>query len=75
MSNPKIKTQNMQFSKSTLLSVMGLLVMLFFIAMSYYNNQMFLDKILVSSFILGMVFFFKILDERNSVDRNSDRIN
>ena len=65
----------MQFSKSTLLSFLGLLLMIFIIAMSYMNNKIFLDKILLSSFILGMVFFFKILDERNSIDRKSDRIN
>jgi hypothetical protein len=75
MSNPIIKTEHMQFSKSTLLSILGLLVMLFIIAMSYLNGKIFLDKILVSSVILGLIFFFKILEERSSIDRKSDRVN
>lgn len=65
----------MQFTKSTILSFLGLMIMVFFIALSYYNGQIFLNKILLSSFILGLIFVFKILDEQSRTDQNSDRIN
>jgi hypothetical protein len=64
----------MQFSKSTLLSVLGLMVMLIFIAMAYFNDHIFLNKILVSGFILGLIFIFKILDGHSRIDQNSDQI-
>lgn len=62
----------MQFSKSTLLPILGLLVFIFFIALSYFNNHIFLDKILLCSVIGGMIFFTKMRGERANSGTNSD---
>lgn len=53
----------MKFSKSKILPFIGLLVTVFFITMSYFNNHIFLDKIILCSLILGMVFFVKMKGE------------
>lgn len=62
----------MQFSKSTILAVLGLFIFLFLILTSYYNDQIFLDKILLCSFIIGMVFLVKMVGEGNNAERNPD---
>lgn len=62
----------MQFSKSTFLPILGLIVLIFFITMSYLNNHIFLDKIILCSSILGLVFFAKIRGESFKSSKNSD---
>lgn len=62
----------MQFSKSTFLSILGLMILIFFIAMAYLNNHIFLDKIILCSSILGLVLFAKIRGENNGNESNSD---
>lgn len=56
----------MQFSKSTFLSVFGLVVLMFFIAMAYFTNHILLDKLMLCSVILGLVFFAKMRGESNT---------
>ncbi len=62
----------MQFSKSTFLSILGLMTLIFFIAMAYLNNHVFLDKIILCSSILGLVLFSKIRGEHNGNQSNSN---
>jgi hypothetical protein len=62
----------MQFSKSTILPILGLIILLFFIGMAYLNNPIFLDELLVCSFILGLVFFTKMRGDTNETSSNSD---
>ncbi len=64
----------MQFTKTTVSAILGLLVLLFFIAITYYTNPIFLDKIVLCSFILGMVFFVKLLGEGNSYNNNANDV-
>ena len=61
----------MQFSKSKVLPFLGLIVLAVFIAMSYFNNQIFLNEILVCSAIFGMVFFVKMRGEGTSSQSSS----
>lgn len=53
----------MQVLKSTILPILGLVVLVLFIAMSYFNNNIFMDKIILCSAILGMIFFVKMKSE------------
>jgi len=62
----------MEFSKSKILPVAGMIVLLIFIAMSYFNNHIFLDKIIICSLILGMIFFVKIIGEGNGNQPNAN---
>ena len=64
--------QYMQILKSTVLPIFGLVVLLVFIAMSYFNNHIFLDKIVICSLILGMVFFVKTRGTNESGSSNSE---
>ena len=50
----------MNLSKSIVLPMLGMAVMLFFVALSYFNNYIFLDKLLICSFILTIVFIAKM---------------
>lgn len=59
----------MQVSKSSLVSILGLIVILSFTALAYFTNNVFLDKIVVCSFILILVFFAKMRSE--SPNKNS----
>ena len=56
----------MKSSKLQVVPFLGLVVLAFFIAMSYVNNQIFLKEILVCGAIFGMVFFVKIRGEASS---------
>lgn len=58
----------MKFTKSKILPVLGVLVLVFFMAMSYFNNHIFLDKIMICSFILGLVFFAKMRSESSKTE-------
>lgn len=55
----------MNLSKSIVLPMLGMAIMFFFIALSYFNNHIFLDKLLVCSFILTIVFIAKMRDKLN----------
>jgi|GEM_PF-3086703 len=59
----------MQFSK---FSIIGPTVLVFLIAMSYYNYQILLDQILTCSFILGLVYIHKLLAESVGSTSNTD---
>ncbi|HEY5688674.1 MAG TPA: hypothetical protein VIS27_10270 [Yeosuana sp.] len=65
----------MQFSKSTFLPILGLVILIFFVGMAYLNNHIFLDKLVLCSFILGLVFFTKMRGESNETKSNSDSTN
>ena len=69
----KKSKQQMPFSKTKILQVVGLVVLLIFIAISYFSNSFFLDKIILCSLIIGMVFFAKTLGESNGNEPKSDR--
>lgn len=62
----------MKYSKSTFLRVLGVIVLGTFIFLSYVNNHIFLDKIILCSAILGMVLFAKTRGESNDAYRNID---
>lgn len=65
----------MHFSKSTLSTILAVIVLALFISMSYYNNHIFLDKIVLCSFILGLIFFIKVRGQSNSSNANNDSSN
>jgi hypothetical protein len=56
----------MQIPKKAILPILGLLILIGFCALSYYHEQIFLDKILLCGFILGMILFVKIRGEFNN---------
>jgi hypothetical protein len=60
----------MQFSKSTFLPMIGLIVLIFFIVIAYLNNHFLLDELMLCSFILGLVFFSKMKSESHSNQSN-----
>jgi uncharacterized membrane protein len=62
----------MQLSKSTFLSILGLLGLVFVIAMAYVNSYAFLDKIIVCTFIVGLIFLIKMRGEVHNSKRNSN---
>jgi hypothetical protein len=41
-------------------------------AMSYVNDSIFLDKIVICSFILGMVYFAKMRAESSNIETGTD---
>lgn len=56
----------MQKSKHIIPVLLGLLIMVLMIAMSYLNQSMFLDRILLCGFIVGVVLLAKV---RSGVQR------
>ncbi len=68
----------MKSSKSTVLPILGMTALALFIAISYAYESVFLDQILICSFILSIVFIAKmregsqqLIDNRdNRTDRN-----
>ncbi len=60
----------MSFSKSTLLSILGLVILISFIGMSYFNDGILLDKIIVCSVLLFMVFFAKMRSDSSNSNAN-----
>jgi hypothetical protein len=60
----------MQLSKQTISSILGLIGLVFFIALAYFNNNLFLDKLVVCSFILGLIFLIKMRGEVHNSNRN-----
>ncbi len=68
----KSKLTHMQLSKSTLLSIVGMAVLAVFVTFCYVNESIFLDRILISSFILSIVFIAKIREDlHQSIEDNS----
>lgn len=61
-----LNQDNMQKSKHIIPVLLGLLIMVLLIAMSYLNQSMFLDRILLCSFIVGVVLLAKV---RSGVQR------
>ena len=59
--------------KSSVVLFIGLTVLLFFIGLSYFNNSIFLDKILVCAFILGLLFFTKTKEESGNKNSNKSK--
>ncbi|OBX27299.1 hypothetical protein LX77_02942 [Gelidibacter algens] len=62
----------MPFSKSKILPIIGLVTLLFFITISYFENHVFFDKLITCSLILGMVYFARTLGESNENEPSSD---
>lgn len=50
----------MQLSKSKVLPTLGLMVLMFFLALAYHNNSVFFEKLLQCSFILAILFIIRI---------------
>lgn len=50
----------MNMSKTVILPIIGMIVLVFFVTLSYMRNQIFLDKLLLCSFILTIVFIAKM---------------
>lgn len=64
----------MQLSKSTILSIVGMTLLALFVLICYVNKSIFLDRILISSFILSFVFIVKIREElHHSNGHNSNQ--
>lgn len=64
--------EHMKFTKTKILPIIGLLVLVFFMGMSYVNDYIFLDKIVICSFILGMVFLIKMRAESSKIETGTD---
>ena len=63
----------MHSSESNILPYAGIVIIIIFLAMSYFNNHIFLDKILVCSFILILVFLLKIASTPKSSSSHSEK--
>ena len=63
----------MHSSKSNILPFSGILILIIFIAISYFNNHIFMDEILVSGFILLLVFLLKIASTPKQSTSNSEK--
>ncbi|WP_343767606.1 hypothetical protein [Gangjinia marincola] len=55
----------MQFTRTHLLSAGGVLFFAFFMGLSFYNNALFFDQILICTVILGLIFFIKGKNQSN----------
>ena len=67
----------MNLLKNSLLPVIGMLILICFIGLSYINNYIFFDKLLICSLVLGIIFFMKILENipgPDSRDQYFDRL-
>lgn len=60
----------MKYNKSKVVSLIGLSILLFFIALSYFNDQLFFEKLIICSAILGIIFLVKIIGENSSTKVN-----
>ena len=54
----------MNLSKTILLPLLGMLVILAFIGLSLANNNMYMDKLIVSGLILTAVFIFRMREPK-----------
>lgn len=62
----------MKFSKSTALPIIGMFVLGLFILLSYLNGAMFLDRILVCSLILSVIFINKLRENYHASTSNNE---
>lgn len=61
----------MQFLKSNFLPILGLCVLLVFIALSYFHGALFLENLLSCGLLLGIIFLLKIGENQSKNRRNS----
>lgn len=64
--------QLISISKSNVLPAFGLAIIIFFNSLAYLNNSIFLDKIIMGSFIVGLVLFSKVRGESNMEKSDTD---
>jgi len=69
--NEKSK-QHLRFPKSIILPLFWGVVLLFFIAMYYFKDQIFLEKMIICSLIIGMLFFGRMIGNRNENEATQD---
>ena len=62
----------MKIIKANKITVVALALLLAFVAVSWYRNSIFLDKILISSFILGEILLMKILGSFKRIESRND---
>ncbi len=62
----------MKFSKSTFLPILGMTALALFILISYVYETVFLDQILICSFILSILFIAKMRDGAHQIIDNRD---
>jgi len=65
----------MHLFKSKISPIAGIFTLIILIAMSYFNGQIFMDKILVCAFILLLVFLVKIAGDPGQSPSNSKNDN
>ena len=61
----------MHLMENPTLSILGLLILVSIVVMSYYSHHLFLDAVLSSFFILGMAYVHKTLE--GSVESRSNK--
>lgn len=62
----------MKFSKATTLPILGMLILGIFILLSYLNGAIFLDRILICSLILSVIFINKIRESYHASASNEE---
>ncbi len=60
-----IKKNKRTNSKTTFSAIVGIGIVSTFLILSYLNNHLFMDKLIVSAFILACILGLKILNESN----------
>ena len=63
----------MQLSKSKILPYTGILTLIIFLAMSYFNGSIFIDRLLVCGLILLVVFLLRIASTPKQSASNSEK--
>lgn len=71
----KTRKSNRTFVKVLLLPSIGILILLFFIVTAYNQNYLFLDKLIVSSLILMLVFIMRTISPNNISYEDSKDVN
>lgn len=64
--------------KSKLLPFLGMGILIFFIAMAYINNSIFLDRLLVCGLIILGIYIIKVKSNASNTvntDRNGKQLN
>lgn len=65
----------MKHLKKIILPILSLIFLIIFIALAYNIDYVFLDKIIICSLILGIIFLIKIINERNISNLNTNSNN
>ncbi|KAA2218367.1 hypothetical protein [Maribacter flavus] len=63
----------MQLSKKTTLMLLGSLALLVLIGVSYLNKSIFLEQILVCSFIIGLTGLVHLLGDIKKMEQDNER--